>query len=173
MDDQTRIPDLTPETPPKRLMRSSDNRMLLGVCGGLGDYFDVDATLVRVVFAIGALAFGSTILVYIVLAFVMPSAEMAEVHPREAAKGTVDEAVDEVKSGLNWIRDNNPFKKKDASSSTMTSSTSTMGTTSTTTQSSPPATGTMTTPPTTTSGMTPPPEPSAASEQREPEPPGE
>lgn len=112
MDDQIRTTDPTPPAPPKRLVRSSENRMLLGVCGGLGDYFDIDATLVRVVFVAGALAFGSTVLVYIVLAFIMPSVEMADSHPREAARGTLGEATTEVRSGLSWLRDRNPFRKK-------------------------------------------------------------
>ena len=112
MDDQTQTPETIPPSPPKRLVRSNENRMLLGVCGGLGDYFDLDATLVRVVFAVGTLAFGSTVLVYIVLAFIMPSAELADSHPREAARGTLDEATTEVKSGLSWLRDRTPFRKK-------------------------------------------------------------
>lgn len=93
-------------------MRSSESRMVLGVCGGLGDYFDVDATIVRVVFVLGALGFGSTVLVYIVLAFIMPSAEMAEAHPRDAARGTITEATDEIRSAINWLRERNPFGSK-------------------------------------------------------------
>lgn len=113
MDNQ--IQPVTPEPseqPPKRLVRSSENRMLLGVCGGLGDYFDVDPTLVRVIFVAGALAVGSTLLVYIVLAIVMPAPQMAEAHPREAARGTLDEAVGEVRRGLGWVQDRLPFGKK-------------------------------------------------------------
>jgi phage shock protein C len=34
----------------KRLFRSQSRKMLAGVCGGLGDYFDIDVTLVRLVF---------------------------------------------------------------------------------------------------------------------------
>lgn len=63
----------------KRLYRSRTDRMLLGVCGGLGKYFDVDPTLVRVI-AVVLLLLGLTgILVYLVLAVVIP------VEPGEAA----------------------------------------------------------------------------------------
>lgn len=47
--------------------------MLFGVCGGLAQRFGIDSTLVRIFFAIGAiLGIGSTVLIYVVLAFVMP-----------------------------------------------------------------------------------------------------
>ena len=36
----------------KRLSRSSDNRMVAGVFGGLADYFNIDATILRLIFAI-------------------------------------------------------------------------------------------------------------------------
>jgi phage shock protein C len=113
MDDQTTDMTPAPQPPPKRLIRSNDNRILLGVCGGLGDYFDIDPTLVRVIFAVGALAIGSTLLVYAVLAIVMPAPDMAEAHPREAAKGTLDEAASEVQSGFSWVKDRLPFINKD------------------------------------------------------------
>lgn len=47
--------------------------MLFGVCGGLAEYFAVDPTLVRLLFVfLVIVAVGSPILVYIILAFVMP-----------------------------------------------------------------------------------------------------
>jgi len=56
----------------RRLERSRANRVIAGVCGGLGEYLDIDATFVRV--AMVALAFvgGIGILVYIVLLVLMP-----------------------------------------------------------------------------------------------------
>ncbi len=86
--------------------------MLLGVCGGLAEYFDVDATLIRVLFAVGALAGGSTVLAYIVLAVVMPSAEMLDAHPRDAARGTLDDATRDVRNGIGWVKDRLPGRKK-------------------------------------------------------------
>ena len=113
MDTQMQPAAPEPDNEPKRLIRSSENRILLGVCGGLGEYFDIDPTLVRVIFAIGLLAGGSTLLVYVVLSIVMPAPAMADAHPREAARGTVDEAANEVKRGVNWVADKLPFGKKD------------------------------------------------------------
>lgn len=55
----------------KKLYRSSRNRMVCGVCGGVGEYFDIDPTIVRLLFAILG-ATGSGILVYFVAAIIIP-----------------------------------------------------------------------------------------------------
>jgi phage shock protein C len=56
----------------KRLYRSRDERKIWGVCGGIANYFDVDPTLIRLI-AVLTLFFAFTgILVYIILAIVMP-----------------------------------------------------------------------------------------------------
>lgn len=93
---------------PKRLYRSSDQKMLLGVAGGLAEYFDIDPTIVRILFILLVFAGFSGPLLYVVLAIVMPSEEKLEVHPREAARSTVDEAVQEVTDAVNraadWVR---------------------------------------------------------------------
>lgn len=57
----------------KKLYRSNTDKMIAGVCGGLGNYLGVDSTLIRLVFAL--LVFfgvGSGLVLYIVLAIVMP-----------------------------------------------------------------------------------------------------
>jgi len=57
----------------KKLYRSKTDKMISGVCGGLAQYFGVDATVVRLVFAL--LVFfgvGSGVLLYIILAIVVP-----------------------------------------------------------------------------------------------------
>lgn len=56
----------------RRLYRSEDERMLFGVCGGLGTYFDLDPTLVRLVFVLMTLATGIGLVVYIVMAIITP-----------------------------------------------------------------------------------------------------
>ena len=58
----------------KRLYRSSDNRVFAGICGGLGEYFDVDPTVVRVVYVLLSLLTAFLgILLYIILLFVIPN----------------------------------------------------------------------------------------------------
>ena len=56
----------------KRLHRSNEDRWLLGVCGGLAEYFNVDATLVRVLFVLFSFAVGGGIFLYLILWIVMP-----------------------------------------------------------------------------------------------------
>jgi phage shock protein C len=62
--------------PPKRLMRSSTDKKLGGVCAGLAEYFDMDPTLVRVLWLIATLVPGPNIIVYIILWIVLPLAPL-------------------------------------------------------------------------------------------------
>lgn len=54
----------------KRLVKK--DKKIFGVCSGLGYYFDIDPTIVRVLFLAGVLLFGTGLLLYIILAIVMP-----------------------------------------------------------------------------------------------------
>lgn len=56
----------------KKLYRSRDDRWLGGVCGGVAKYFNVDSTLIRVLFILLALAIGGGILVYIIMWIIIP-----------------------------------------------------------------------------------------------------
>lgn len=55
----------------RKLYRSSTNRMICGVCGGIGEYLGVDATLVRLIWAIVACS-GTGLLTYILAAVIIP-----------------------------------------------------------------------------------------------------
>lgn len=64
-----------------RLYRSRTDRKLFGVCGGLGMYFSIDPTIVRLFVVVSALAsFGITLLAYIIMAIVVPEEPLAA-HP--------------------------------------------------------------------------------------------
>lgn len=56
----------------KKLKRSTENKMLLGVCSGIADYFDLDPTVVRVALAFFGCCGGAGVLLYIVGALLMP-----------------------------------------------------------------------------------------------------
>lgn len=56
----------------KRLHKSS-NKMLCGVCGGIAEYFNMDPTIVRIIWAILTAAAGLSIIVYIIAALIMPN----------------------------------------------------------------------------------------------------
>ena len=59
---------------PKRLMRSSTDKKIAGVCAGLADYFDLDPTIIRVVWILLVICGGTGILAYVVLWIVLPLA---------------------------------------------------------------------------------------------------
>ena len=59
-------------TSSKKLYRSRINRKIAGVCGGLGEYLGIDPTLVRVLFVLGSIFVGGALLVYLILAIVIP-----------------------------------------------------------------------------------------------------
>ena len=57
----------------KRLYRSVDDRMISGVCAGIADYFDIDPTLVRLLFVLGSFVTGSGLFwVYVIMMIVVP-----------------------------------------------------------------------------------------------------
>ena len=68
-------PGLSPATGgKKKLMRSSTDKKIAGVCAGLADYFDLDPTIVRVVWLLAVLCAGTGLLLYAILWIVLPLA---------------------------------------------------------------------------------------------------
>jgi len=58
----------------KRLQKSQTEKKLCGVCGGIAEYFNIDPTLVRLLWVLFSLAGGAGILAYIIAAVIMPDA---------------------------------------------------------------------------------------------------
>jgi len=56
----------------QRLHRSATDRVVAGVCGGIAEYVSIDPSLVRIAFVIGTLWGGVGLLIYIVLAVILP-----------------------------------------------------------------------------------------------------
>jgi len=66
-------PVATPSyVPPRKLVRSSNNYKIAGVCAGVADYFDIDPTLVRVLWLLATLVPGPNIIAYVILWIVLP-----------------------------------------------------------------------------------------------------
>ena len=63
--------------PPKKLVRSINNKKIAGVCAGVADYFDIDPTLVRVLWLLATLIPGPNIIVYVILWIVLPQGPTA------------------------------------------------------------------------------------------------
>ena len=56
----------------KKLYKSTRDKKLAGICGGLAEYLNMDSTVVRLIFVLLFILWGSSLLVYIILALVMP-----------------------------------------------------------------------------------------------------
>ena len=70
-----------------RLHRSSDDAVIFGVCGGIGEALGLDSNLVRVAFAILALASGVGVAIYLLMALLVPAEHMTGASPREVLHG--------------------------------------------------------------------------------------
>ena len=72
----------------KRLYCSKTDKKLCGVCAGVADYFGIDPTIVRVIWALLAFFYGTSILLYVIMALVVPE--------QPAGGGVIDVAGSEV-----------------------------------------------------------------------------
>ncbi|EAA0405525.1 PspC domain-containing protein [Listeria monocytogenes] len=58
----------------KKLYKSSSQKMIAGVCGGLAEYFGIEVTIIRLLWAGAVLFFGTGILLYIIATIIIPKA---------------------------------------------------------------------------------------------------
>ncbi len=108
-DPEAGSPDAASEAPPagepsKRLFRDPDDRVLGGVCAGIGHYFGIDPVWVRLVFAAAILFFGTGFLLYIVLWIVIPEAKTAaeklQMKGRPVNISNLEETIREEMKGM-------------------------------------------------------------------------
>lgn len=57
----------------KKLYKSNTNKMICGVCGGLGEFLGVDPTIIRLVWAVLGLMGGTGIVAYLIAAVIIPN----------------------------------------------------------------------------------------------------
>jgi len=72
----------------KKLQRSKTNRVISGICGGMGEYFNIDPIFFRILFVIFLFAGGASVLLYIILIFVIPG---------EGGKNSIESGKEEIK----------------------------------------------------------------------------
>jgi phage shock protein PspC (stress-responsive transcriptional regulator) len=86
---------------PKRLYKIHQGAMVGGVCNGIAAYLNIDVTIVRIVFALLCFAYGSGVLIYFLMMFILPSAttsaERAEAHG--AASATAQDFIRRAQAG--------------------------------------------------------------------------
>lgn len=89
----------------KRLTRSSSDKMIAGVCGGLAHYFDVDPTLVRLGFvALLLIGMGSPVLAYLVLWLLMPLDENIEASPQQTLSSNIKEMTNKAREVTGQVK---------------------------------------------------------------------
>ena len=84
----------------RRLQRSWRERTLLGVAGGLGEYFGIDPVLFRLLFVVSALIGGLGLLAYLALALVMPAASAPSDGTGDDIDPTLADTTASLRTGL-------------------------------------------------------------------------
>lgn len=80
-----------------RLTRSRKDRVIFGVCGGLAEYFGVDAVIIRLAFVVFTIIEWPGILLYIILAIIIPEAEKEDMTEKQTIDKTVENLGEELK----------------------------------------------------------------------------
>jgi len=69
----------------RKLTRSSDDRWMAGICGGLAEYTGIDATLIRVILLVATiLGAGSLVVIYLIGWLLIPKASSATAQPQKS-----------------------------------------------------------------------------------------
>lgn len=90
----------------KTLHRSQTDKILAGICGGLAEYFEVDSTIIRLLFIFVVAMGGSGLFIYLILWLIMPKNAGENMVINEQR---VKEFADEIKAKANDLREE--FKK--------------------------------------------------------------
>ena len=79
----------------KKLCKSTKHRMFSGVCGGFADFFNIDPTIVRLIFVILGCIKGIGIIGYIICIFVLPT-DFSEIEKSESVEGSTETQSDKT-----------------------------------------------------------------------------
>ncbi len=97
-----------------KLYRSDKDRMLFGVCGGLAKYFGIDSSLMRIIVILLAVTKGIGILVYFIMAFIVPLEGSTKTSPKEIVLDNVEEAKNTAQGLGQNIKDTFSGKKPES-----------------------------------------------------------
>ena len=96
----------------QKLYRSESDKVIAGLCGGLGEFFDVDSTIIRIIFIILTIWGGVGIVIYLIGVFVVPlESSINSTGAKEKSKSRninsdFAEMGDKIKSAANEIKNN-------------------------------------------------------------------
>lgn len=88
----------------RNLRRSQSDRVISGLCGGLGTFFGVDATLFRVLFVLLALAGGGGLILYLVMTLVVPAEGAADAGAGETMRRGAEDLADGVRDAAEGLQ---------------------------------------------------------------------
>lgn len=88
------------------LHRSTTNKVIAGVAGGIGEYFNIDPTIVRIIFIMLTIFGGSGILIYLVLWLVMPADTLRDLNTNEHIKNNASEISEKARTFAHDFRFN-------------------------------------------------------------------
>jgi phage shock protein C len=96
------------------LVKSKTDKVILGVCGGIAEYFKVDPVIVRLAFVVLILLDGVGIWLYIILAIIMPEAEQADLPQKDIIEKNIEGMTEQVKGAIERMddEDEKPAQKK-------------------------------------------------------------
>ena len=92
------------DTVPSGLYRSEENRIVAGVAGGLGEYFGIDPTIIRVIFVLLTVFGGSGLLIYLILWLIMPAKSRIGSSPAASVRDSVEELRNQAQRFAHDIR---------------------------------------------------------------------
>lgn len=95
------------------LYRSETNKIIAGVAGGLGEYFNIDPTIIRILFILMTIFGGSGLIIYIVLWLIIPTRSAISKNSQEAIRLNIEEMKSTTKTFAHSIR--NPPNNRDGS----------------------------------------------------------
>ncbi len=112
--------DPATEPAPKRLFRDPDNKYIGGVCGGLGAYFQIDPTWIRLIFLLTFFLGGGGLILYIVLWIVIPkartTADRLSMRGERVTLSNIEKSIKEdlrdIKQNLEDLSESKGSKKK-------------------------------------------------------------
>jgi len=84
----------------KKLYRSRDNKVLAGVCGGIGEYFEIDPVIIRLIWIVLTMIWGFGLFLYIIAIFLIPF------EPKEIKIQDVGTTTQESKKDYRHLEDN-------------------------------------------------------------------
>jgi len=86
---------------PKRLTRSATDKKIAGICGGLGEYFNVDSVIFRIAFVFSIFMGGAGLVIYLIMLLVIPEKHKGFQYPsNQNEEIIIEEVSEETKKGI-------------------------------------------------------------------------